>query len=887
MQYQKKNLPAGKSRKSAKTIAVVLMLAFMFTMVIPMSAFAAFPDVPSNHWAVQQLDRVAARGIMGGYEDGTARPNNPVTQFEAIAMASRMMELQYDEATQKGTYLPFKYPEWDGAYGTAVAAYKAGLIDANDFNHSAAASREWIAKLLIQALGVESGLNAVANNPWAFTDGPSIDSKYANYVKLAYDKGLIGGYTDKTFKPKNTVTRAELAAFLCRVENQLTTVPSNAVRGEITAISGVKVTINGTDGKTYGLNASTTSTLYNKSGQKVGVTDLAVGDTVYAVYKSFLMTYLEVQNVQPTVTETTISGTIRAIISEKDTLIVIDDSGELHTIVVDNNTKIKELGTGNALAFADLQEKVKVNLKIDVKDQTASEIVADVQSDGSLSGTIYDVDVYEKLIVMEERSGSQTRLQTYEMANNMEVSIAGMLTATASSLKEGDKATHTVVNGKMTAIAVGSSSDTFGGNATVKSVDTTNRILTYVNTAGELKSAYYTAGFAVTFKDGQAGTIADVQQGDSVEITVANNQVSKLKVTNRNISEGMEVTLYSADSAADLITVTTADGSLKSYILADDVKVLLYGETSSLAMLEKGMTIELTLQNNEVTRIQANDMVEGTVKSINTSRGTIQVTTDDGTVTYDVSDDVTIKRYKKTSSYLGNVSVGDTVSMKVEKNEVVQINVHEYISMTVVDKTNSSGWIRLADASGSYTSRYIDDIELFVDGEYSYKVSDVNIGDKVLATFEGSTLVKLEVESHVDGEITDINTTQETITVRTFSGDTRTVAFTDDTYIMKNGTKYTSLGKLKEGDRVLIDPVSNGKKITVMNSKTGEVRFATSTGIQFKNDTLGNLYVVESNYYCHKDNSTTKKALSDLSTGGMVVTIYYTDQESVYEIVVD
>ena len=27
-----------------------------------------------------------ARGIIGGYEDGTARPNNPVTQFEAITM---------------------------------------------------------------------------------------------------------------------------------------------------------------------------------------------------------------------------------------------------------------------------------------------------------------------------------------------------------------------------------------------------------------------------------------------------------------------------------------------------------------------------------------------------------------------------------------------------------------------------------------------------------------------------------------------------------------------------------------------------------------------------------------------------------------------------------
>ena len=439
----------------------------------------------------------------------------------------------------------------------------------------------------------------------------------------------------------------------------------------------------------------------------------------------------------------------------------------------------------------------------------------------------------------------------------------------------------------MTAIAVGSSSDNYGGNATVKAIDTTNRILNYVNTAGELKSAYYTAGFSVTFKDGQAGTIADVQQGDSIEITVSNNQLSKLTVTNRSVSEGMEVTLYSVDSASDLITVTTSDGSLKSYILADNVKVLLYGESSSLAMLEKGMTIELTLQNNEVTRIQANDMVEGVVKSVNTSSDTIQVTTEDGNVTYDVSDDITVKRYKKTSSYLGIVSVGDTVSMKVENNEVILINIHEQVAMTVIDKTNSSGWIRLADEDGNYTSRYIDDVEMFVDGDYSYKVSDINIGDQVVATFEGSTLVKLEVESHVDGEITDINTTKETLTVRTFSGDVRTVSFTDDTYVLKNGTKYTSIGKLREGDRVLIDPVSGGKKITVMSSKTGEIRFATSSGIQFKNDTYGNLYLVVDNYYCHRDNSTTEKTLSDLSTGGATVTIYYTDQEHVYEIVID
>lgn len=173
-----------------RKLSVILMLAFILTMVVPVSAFAAgFSDVPSNHWAIQQIDRMNARGIIGGYEDGTARPNNPVTQFEAITMATRMMGLQYDESQNKGTYLPFKYPDWTGAYGVAVIAYEAGLVDASDFNHSSAASREWIAKLLIKVMEVESELNSVSDETLSFNDTSSIGSDYLNYVKLAYDKG--------------------------------------------------------------------------------------------------------------------------------------------------------------------------------------------------------------------------------------------------------------------------------------------------------------------------------------------------------------------------------------------------------------------------------------------------------------------------------------------------------------------------------------------------------------------------------------------------------------------------------------------------------------------------------------------------------------------------
>ena len=91
-----------------KKVSVILLIAFVLTMICPVSTFAAsFSDVPGNHWAVQQIDRMNARGIIVGYEDGTNRPNNPVTQFEALTMATRMMGLEYDEATHKGTYIPY------------------------------------------------------------------------------------------------------------------------------------------------------------------------------------------------------------------------------------------------------------------------------------------------------------------------------------------------------------------------------------------------------------------------------------------------------------------------------------------------------------------------------------------------------------------------------------------------------------------------------------------------------------------------------------------------------------------------------------------------------------------------------------------------------------
>lgn len=875
----------GIHMKQKRKVSIVLLLVFLLTTIMPVHAFAAFSDVSSDHWAVQQIDRMNARGIIVGYEDGTNRPNNPVTQFEALAMATRMMGLEYDETTNKGTYVPFKYPDWTGAYSVAVLAYEAGLVDTSDFTHSAAASREWIAKLLIKIMKAEDELSSVANDTLSFSDTNSIGSSYLNYVKLAYDKGLIGGYTDGTFKPANTVTRAEMAAFLCRTEDKLNTELTNVIRGEVTAVNGVNVTIAGTDGKSHSLYATTNTILYNKQAQKIGVTDLSVGESVYVVYKNSLLTYVEARSESISVNTgkvENVTGTIESVISAKQAIVLRDADGDLKTVLLDNNTKINKYGSSVALEFSDLLSEMPVRVTMRVSDQTAEQIVIEESTSGQRSGTIYNVDVYSDLITMDEKTG----LVTYRMSKNIEVSVSGMLTATTSSLKDGDMATYTISDGVMTAIAVGGNTDSYGGNATVKSIDTVNRIITYITSSDELKAVYYNSGQAVKFKNGDVGTVSDLQTGDTVNLSVSNNKVNSITVTGRNLTDGaIKGTVYAVNTVSDYIIITNSNGSRVTYDLTDNVKVTLYGSTSSLGSLTKGMKVELTTQNNEVTRIKANDMVEGVVKSINTSADTISVTTEDGTEIYDVSSSVKVNTYKTTAYRLSVVSIGDTVSMKVVNDEVTEININEQIDMTIYSIYSNSDWIRLQDSNGNLQSAYLDEVDVYIDGIYTDDVDDLSVGDEVVATFAGDTLKKLEAASQVKGEVTKVNTSSNVITVKTSSGDVRTVSFNSGISIVKNGTSYSSISKISVGDRIIVGSSSSSKRtITVLNQKTGDVRYATSGLIRFLPESNTTSYKTVNGCYCHYKDSTKQFTLDSLTRNDNI-TIYYTDNDAVYEVV--
>jgi hypothetical protein len=73
--------------------AKMLVLAKGWDLVNPPNP--SFPDVPANQWAFGYIETAVSHGVVGGYGDGTFRPNALLTR----AQLSKMLALVMQQAT--------------------------------------------------------------------------------------------------------------------------------------------------------------------------------------------------------------------------------------------------------------------------------------------------------------------------------------------------------------------------------------------------------------------------------------------------------------------------------------------------------------------------------------------------------------------------------------------------------------------------------------------------------------------------------------------------------------------------------------------------------------------------------------------------------------------
>ena len=166
---------------------------------------AVFTDVPSGHWAKDAIEILYKKKILSGY-DGTFRPDDTLTRAEMakiIAEAGNLSEgvSSFSDVSSDDWYYPY-----------VSAAFGANLINGYDgkFNPHENITRQDAAVILYRLFaGKIENIKDVS-----FSDRDDIAS-YANEAIASLSKaGIINGYEDGSFKPKNNISRAEISQLM-------------------------------------------------------------------------------------------------------------------------------------------------------------------------------------------------------------------------------------------------------------------------------------------------------------------------------------------------------------------------------------------------------------------------------------------------------------------------------------------------------------------------------------------------------------------------------------------------------------------------------------------------------------------------------------------------
>ncbi|MDD3364817.1 MAG: S-layer homology domain-containing protein [Syntrophomonas sp.] len=203
-----------------------------------------FSDV-NQHWATRSIKDMAAVGLFKGYPDGTFKPNQQLTQDEALALVMRIYEEDAatpstdDEATLNEEDNLVDVPAW--VREDAGKAARKGIIKLNRFHSGVQASRAQTAVMIAKALGLEP----VETGNMPFKDGLLISKEDVGYILALYQEGIMTGSPNGNFNPNNAITRAEMASMLERLLNK-SEVESVSLPETATVEQGKSITLEAT-----------------------------------------------------------------------------------------------------------------------------------------------------------------------------------------------------------------------------------------------------------------------------------------------------------------------------------------------------------------------------------------------------------------------------------------------------------------------------------------------------------------------------------------------------------------------------------------------------------------------------------------------------------------
>lgn len=169
---------------------------------------SAFSDISDDFWAKDSIEQLVLKGVVSGMGDNTFAPNDLVTREQFLKML--LLSGKIDCDAFDCNFTDVNKDEW--YYNYVATAEIMGLTSGygdGSFGIGRNITREDICVLAYRLISSKIYVKETNFEDVSFQDKQDISDYAKQAVDFLKEKGVISGYSDGTFMPKNTATRAE------------------------------------------------------------------------------------------------------------------------------------------------------------------------------------------------------------------------------------------------------------------------------------------------------------------------------------------------------------------------------------------------------------------------------------------------------------------------------------------------------------------------------------------------------------------------------------------------------------------------------------------------------------------------------------------------------
>ncbi|MBD2137044.1 S-layer homology domain-containing protein [Anabaena sp. FACHB-1237] len=187
-----------------------------------------FKDIKSDFWAAKAISSAASNGFLRGFPDGTFRPGNNLTKIQALVSIVNGLGLTGSHSNVLTVYSDRAQIPSYATTATAIATEKLIVVNypqIDQLEPMREITRAEIAALIYQAL-VATGQEPGISSPYIVKPEMETNSFYdllghwaETFILSLVSINLTKGFDDGTYKPDQTMNRAQYTALIAAAFN--------------------------------------------------------------------------------------------------------------------------------------------------------------------------------------------------------------------------------------------------------------------------------------------------------------------------------------------------------------------------------------------------------------------------------------------------------------------------------------------------------------------------------------------------------------------------------------------------------------------------------------------------------------------------------------------